>query len=88
MAFSPCLPLSIRRTSGGYSIIDAVGCTLLYVYCRREPYEARIARILTYADGEDLARQLARFLTDSAASQQTPETKKAAATPVIGSGGR
>ena len=62
MTFTPSRPITIKRTAGGYRIEDKTERTLLYIYCRKSEAVARAAGVLTFPEGEELAKTVARAL--------------------------
>jgi hypothetical protein len=60
--FQPRKPIKITRTEGGYKISDGDGRALLYIYCRETAADARAAGVLTFEEGEALAKVVARAI--------------------------
>jgi len=63
MAFTPSPPIKIKRAQGGFKIVDGGNRTLAYVYTSETEADARHAGLLTKAEGEEVARVIARALT-------------------------
>ena len=69
MAFAPTAPIRILRTQGGLKVVDGGNRTLAYVYTRESEADARHAGVLTEAEGEEVAKIIARALTYAAKVQ-------------------
>ena len=60
------LPLKITRHEESYSIRDAAGTSICYIYFGVSDETQRFAaKRMTRAEAEDVARQIARALTDN-----------------------
>lgn len=64
MPRDPRLPLKIKPLPGGFAIDQADGRRALIVYGREE-HVARAAKALTIDEARDLAKEIARLLTDA-----------------------
>lgn len=62
MAFTPSLPIRILRTQGGLKVVDGGNRTLAYIYTRESEADARHAGVLTEAEGEEVAKIIARAM--------------------------
>lgn len=59
------LPLRVTRLSSGYAVRLADGRAAAFVYYREDETVARAAAVLTQPEAEDLAKEIARLLTDA-----------------------
>lgn len=66
MPFAPPAPIKILRTQGGLKVVDGAGRPLAYVYTRESETDARHAGVLTDAEGEEVAKIIARAMTYAA----------------------
>ena len=41
-------PWTVEQIPGGFKVLDATGQSLVYVYTRETPEQARIAKVLTF----------------------------------------
>jgi len=62
MSFAPTSPIRILRTQGGLKVVDGSGRPLAYVYTRESEADARHAGVLTEAEGEEVAKVIARAM--------------------------
>ncbi len=58
-------PLKLRRREESFIIEDAAGIGVAFVYFREEPQTARVAKALTPDVAEEVAKVIARALTES-----------------------
>lgn len=59
------IPLKITRHEGSLQITDADGFSLAYVYFRQDPQAARAASGQTPESAEEIAKVIARALTEA-----------------------
>ena len=62
MSFAPSPPIRILRTQGGLKVVDGSARPLAYVYTRESEADARHAGVLTEAEGEEVAKVIARAM--------------------------
>lgn len=69
------LPLRIVRYAESFGIHDAHDTVILYVYFDKgSPGERAIRRRMSEAEAEDVAKRVARFLTDDESAKAVGET--------------
>ena len=51
-------PRSVEKIPGGLKVCDANGQSLAYVYCRENPNDAHMAKVLTEEDKHPIAAAL------------------------------
>lgn len=67
------LPLKITRHEESFGITDAAGISIAFVYFGTADETQRFAaRRMTRAEAEDVAKQIARALTDNATGTGEP----------------
>lgn len=69
------LPLKITRHEESFGITDNAGMSICYIYFGVSDETQRFAaRRMTRAEAEDIAKQIARALTDNARGTKPPSS--------------
>ena len=54
-------PWKVEQIPGGFKVLDANGQSLVYVYARETPEQARIAKVLTFNEARRIAVNAAKL---------------------------
>ena len=54
-------PWSVEKIPGGLKVCDANGKSLAYVYCRENPNDAHMAKVLTEEEARRIASNIAKL---------------------------
>ena len=54
-------PWQVEQTPGGFTVLDATGQALVYVYARETSHDANIAGVLTFDEARRIAVNVAKL---------------------------